>query len=125
LKTLICGDLMASVGTIIVAQPDGDMIDYMASLRKVRALKPRLLFPAHGPPVAALPKIDEHIAHREARERAIYEALPSTIEDIVPRVYTDVNPAVYPLAEVNVRAHLEKLVREQRVVRDGDRYARA
>ena len=35
--------------------------------------------------------------------------------DIVKKVYTDVPPQVYPLAEINVKAHLEKLLEEGRV----------
>ncbi len=124
MRTLLSGDLLASLGTIIVAPPDGDMRDYMASLARVRALNPRLLFPSHGPPVGALAKIDEYIAHRLARENAILEALRtvSTAHDVVPLVYTDVPKHVWPLAEVNVQAHLDKLEAEGRVRRSGQSY---
>lgn len=127
LRTLLCGDLMSSLGTVIVAPPDGDMRDYMASLEKVRALQPRLLFPAHGPPVAAAAKIDEYIAHRLARENAILATLdqPRTPEEIVPIVYTDVPVAMHTLAAINVRAHLDKLEAEHRVRKSGDRYDRS
>jgi ribonuclease/clavin/mitogillin len=128
MRTLISGDLLASIGTIIVAAPDGDMRDYMASLERVRALDPRLLFPAHGPPVGALAKIDEYIAHRLAREAAILSSLEQqalTARDIVPRVYTDVPEAVWPLAVMNVQAHLDKLDLEGRVRKSGDRYAKS
>ncbi len=127
MRTLLAGDLLASVGTIIVAHPDGDMRDYMASLAKVRALNPRLLFPAHGPPVGAIAKIDEYIAHRTARENAILEALAlaSTAHDIVPLVYTDIPEASWPLAEINVQAVLDKLSAEGRIRKSGHGYLRS
>ena len=127
MRTLLAGDLLASLGTIIVAPPDGDMRAYMASLAKVRALNPRLLFPAHGPPVGAIAKIDEYIAHRTARENAILEALriASTAHDIVPLVYTDIPEATWPLAEINVQAVLDKLEAEGRIRRSGVAYGLA
>lgn len=124
MRTLLSGDLLASIGTIIVAPPDGDMRDYMASLARVRALNPRLLFPSHGPPVGAMAKIDEYIAHRVTRENAILDALrtATTAHDVVPLVYKDVPEHVWPLAEVNVQAHLDKLEADGRVRRSGQTY---
>ncbi len=121
---VITGDMVVSNGTVIVAAPDGDMIDYFGSLERLRAL-PRhgFLFPAHGPPVAtALRKIDEYIAHRKARETAILDALtsPCGAGELVPRVYIDVPKAAWPLAAANVESHLRKLEHEGRVQRAED-----
>lgn len=118
---LVTGDLVVSTGTVIVAAPDGDMIDYFASLERLRTL-PRhgFLFPAHGPPVAtALRKIEAYIHHRQAREAAIVAALdaPSSAGEVVPRVYADVPRTAWPLAAANVESHLRKLEREGRVYR--------
>lgn len=125
--SLLTGDLVASVGTIIVGPPDGDMRDYLASLRRLLELPHGFMFPAHGPPIAATrAKLQEYIDHRLAREAAVLAALdqPLTPEQLVPRVYTDVPPAVYPLARINVVAHLDKLVAEGRVRREGVAYVR-
>jgi len=43
----------------------------------------------------------------------------------VPRAYDDVAAFVLPIAERNTVAILEKLVAEQRVLRQGDRYLSA
>ena len=48
---MIAGDMVASVGTILVEAQDGDMIAYLASLERMRAANPSLLLPAHGDPI--------------------------------------------------------------------------
>lgn len=122
----LVGDLMAGVGTVIVDPPEGNMADYFASLRRLRALVPRMAFPAHGPPSGSpLRLIDAYVLHRQAREDAVVDALAHgavTPPEMVTRVYTDVPPAMHPLAERNVLAHLEKLEAEGRVAREDGRY---
>ena len=125
LRSIIAGDLVSTLGTVVIAPPDGNMRDYVASLRQVRALEPRLLFPAHGPPVAALARLETYLEHRRAREEAILSAIkdaPRTPQEIVPVVYAEVSETSWPLAELNVRAHLEKLVEEGRVRQNGDAF---
>jgi glyoxylase-like metal-dependent hydrolase (beta-lactamase superfamily II) len=74
---LFCGDLARIGGTVVIpASKGGDLAQYLASLRRVRALAPRRLLPGHGPIVddpAAL--IDEYLAHRAERDRQVIEAL--------------------------------------------------
>jgi len=129
-RALISGDNVVGLGTVLIAPPEGNMTQYMESLRRMRALDTGLLFGAHGPPVAAATeKIDFYLAHRTQREEAIFSVLAGlppggslAPPDIVPGVYTDVDPRAYPLAEMNVRAHLEKLVAEGRVAAEGEAY---
>ncbi len=118
--TLITGDLIAGIGTIVIVPPEGNLLDYLASLRRLLAL-PRLtaLFPAHGPAlIDARGKIEEYIAHRLEREAQIIGALKNgarTIPEIVKAVYTDVPEAMHQLAAHSVLAHLEKLASEGRL----------
>jgi glyoxylase-like metal-dependent hydrolase (beta-lactamase superfamily II)/8-oxo-dGTP pyrophosphatase MutT (NUDIX family) len=125
---LITGDMVAGLGTIVVNPPEGNMAEYVASLHRLRALPVNALYPAHGP---TLPdghgKLDEYIAHRAAREAQIVAALQltgaATAEELVPHVYTDVQPAMYPLAARSLTAVLEKLVQERRAAMlDGERF---
>jgi hypothetical protein len=44
---------------------------------------------------------------------------------MVRRIYADVDPALHRYAELSVRAHLVKLVREGRAVEDGGDFAPA
>ena len=57
----------------------------------------------------------------------IFDAIEGSMKpsEIVPVVYTEIPEAVYPLAELNVRAHLEKLVTEGRVCEKDDHFQRA
>lgn len=126
--SLITGDCVVGFGTVVIAPPEGNMIDYLASLRRYLEL-PRLtaLMPGHGPVLAdARAKIEEYIAHRQAREDMIVQAMaggPQTAAQIVKTVYTDVPEAMHQLAELSVLAALEKLETEGRVARDGSLFA--
>jgi len=73
---VVAGDLIAGVGTVIIDPPEGDMADYLASLNRLSALKPGVLYPAHGPAVPAGPeKIAGYLAHRLEREERVIGAL--------------------------------------------------
>ncbi len=125
LGTLISGDLIVGLGTVLIAPPDGNMTQYFDSLKYLHTLPLGFTLPAHGPPIAAShAKIEEYLAHRTMRETKIFESLtePLGTMDIVKKVYTDVPPQVYPLAELNVKTHLEKLIEEGRVAVDNGSY---
>lgn len=119
---LFAGDLVAGVGTVVIAPPEGDLLDYMASLRRLLALDLRSILPAHGPgtgePRALL---EQYIAHREDRERQVLAGLargPRSVPALVAEIYADVDPALHPVAARSVSAHLLKLEREGRVARE-------
>lgn len=117
---LITGDNIVGFGSVLIDPADGKMRDYLNSLRRMRAL-PNLsvLFGGHGPAVAVpYQKIDQYISHRLEREQHILEAVLSGITDpkeIVNKVYTDVSPKAYAMAERAVLAHLEKLREDGKV----------
>lgn len=127
-RTLFSGDHILGRGTTVVAHPDGDMGAYMASLERLRGLDLDRIFPGHGPVVnepAAV--IEEYIEHRLMRERQVVDGLagagePVTPEELVARIYFDVDPILHPIAAMSVRAHLAKLAREGRAVQDGERW---
>lgn len=118
---IFAGDLVAGVGTVVISPPEGDLLDYLASLRRLRALDPALLLPAHGPAIddpRAL--LEEYLRHREERERQVLAGLahgPATIDALVAGIYADVDPRLHPLAAQSVLAHLLKLEREGRAAR--------
>ena len=113
-RDVYCGDLARMGGTVVIpASRGGSLREYLASLERIRALRPRRLLPAHGP-VVTDPQglIDEYLAHRAARERQIVEALKdgcTRVEDLVARIYPHLSPSLRPAAEETVRAHLAKL----------------
>lgn len=116
------GDLVRIGGTIVIqASKGGSLTDYLASLRRLRDLKPRRLLPGHGPFVDdpdAL--IGQYLAHRESRERQIVEAMRAgcdTPAAIVERVYGAMPVAFARAAADSVLANLIKLAEEGRAVR--------
>lgn len=124
---LFAGDLISGITTNVIALPDGDMYDYIASLRRLQDIDIAEIVPGHGPNISnAQAKISEYIEHRRLREQQILqalEALPrgSTTQEIVPPVYSDVDPKLYPIAAWTVEAHLLKLEKEGLVERIGEK----
>lgn len=118
---VLTGDHVLGRGTTVVAWPDGDMRAYMDSLRRLDSLRATVLYPGHGPALDDPHRVvSDYIAHREERERQVLSALhdgETTPAAIVARVYADVDPALHPAAERSVRAHLDKLLGEERVLR--------
>jgi glyoxylase-like metal-dependent hydrolase (beta-lactamase superfamily II) len=123
-RVLFTGDHVLGRGTTVVPPPDGNMSDYLASLRKLLCFPARLLLPGHGPPIAdARAKIEEYIEHRLVRERQVLEALAAGCRDldsITARIYADAPAPLRSVARLTVEAHLIKLIQEGRVTeRDG------
>jgi len=121
---LISGDNVVGFGSVLIDPADGNMSEYLDSLRRMRALSNvTVLLPGHGPAVAnPSDKIDQYIQHRLEREADILSAVregASTPAEIVARVYTDVNPKALAMAERAVLAHLEKLEHEGLIPRRG------
>jgi glyoxylase-like metal-dependent hydrolase (beta-lactamase superfamily II) len=122
---LIAGDMVASVGTILIDPRDGDMQLYLASLRALEARAPKLLLPAHGAPIHdAVARLQFYVAHRLAREAKIFAALAAhgreaSVEELLPVAYADTPRPAWPLARLSIEAHLIKLEREGRVARRG------
>src|SRR5215468_10608752 len=50
---IVVGDMVASVGTILIAPGEGDMIEYLAQLERLASLDAEVALPAHGEPIAA------------------------------------------------------------------------
>jgi glyoxylase-like metal-dependent hydrolase (beta-lactamase superfamily II) len=116
-----CGDLVLGEGSSIVppAAYGGSLVDYMQSLRRVRALDVSLLAPGHGPPITdPRAKVDEYIAHREEREARLAEALDAgerSRERLLDAAWDDVPEILKPAAAMAMQAHLEKLEAEGRL----------
>jgi glyoxylase-like metal-dependent hydrolase (beta-lactamase superfamily II) len=116
---LFTGDTILGYGTTAIFPPDGNMADYVASLRKLRAKNPRRIFPAHGPTRDdAVALIDEYIAHRLEREQQVLDAIAAgvhTLGALRKVIYPDLDPRLESGAEVQLTAHLIKLSNEGRV----------
>ena len=127
--TVVVGDMVASVGTILIARGDGDMRVYLEQLARLRDLGARLALPAHGEPIDEPAKLFAHyIDHRLKRERKVLTALSKlggvgTLAALLPEVYDDVSPAIFPIAMLSLETHVDKLVADGRMIQKNDAYA--
>jgi len=118
--TVFVGDLMlGGMDSALVAPPEGDLADYLDSLRRVRALGARRLIPTHGDPFDdADAAIGRYLAHRETRleqVRARLAAGEATLNDVVDAVYgAALDPKLRGAARGAARAYLDYLVRSGR-----------
>jgi glyoxylase-like metal-dependent hydrolase (beta-lactamase superfamily II) len=122
-RAMFTGDAVVGRGTSLIDPPDGELVPYLRSLRRMQELDPRVIYPGHGPIVLdARAKLDEYVSHRGDRERQVVELLgegPRTMADLVATIYADHPPEVHALAERSVLAHLIKLESEGRAEHTG------
>jgi glyoxylase-like metal-dependent hydrolase (beta-lactamase superfamily II) len=120
---LFTGDAVLGRGTSFIDPPDGDLVAYLRSLKRMVELGPRTIYPGHGPVVLrGREKLLGYLAHREEREAQVLGALadgPRTIAEMVEVIYADRPKDVHPLAARSVLAHLLKLADEGRAERTG------
>jgi glyoxylase-like metal-dependent hydrolase (beta-lactamase superfamily II) len=126
-RTVFSGDLVTDPGTVVIpASHGGNLSAYLASLKRILALHPARLLPAHGPAVDnPQAVIERYLRHRQAREAQILASVRaghSTLESIVDNVYDQLAVALKGAARESVLAHLIKLHEDDQVVRDNDEW---
>lgn len=126
-KALFTGDHIMGWSTTVVTPTDGDMAQYMASVKKLIARDDEILYPTHGAPVTdPKPFLKAYLEHRVDRENQILACLRdgvNTIPAMVARMYADVDKRLHPAASRSVLAHLIQLVNEGRVTKTGEEYS--
>lgn len=104
---LFSGDHVMAWSTTLVSPPDGDLTQFMTSLRKLQARNDARYFPGHGPvledPQAMLAY---QISHRLEREAQILSALPGEIPALTATIYKGLDSRLLPVAARNVFSHL-------------------
>ncbi len=120
-STVIAGDLISAVSTIVIDPDEGDMETYLNSLKRLLARSPAMVHPSHGPGLRdgqrALASLIRHRQEREEKTCAQLTPEPESIESLVTRVYDDVDPRAHALARRSLEAGLIKLEREGRAER--------
>ena len=115
-RAMFSGDTILGRGTAVVAYPDGNLGDYLASLERLTAYPRVVLLPGHGPALSDCAEAARvYLAHRRERlgqVRAALAAGATTPEAVVDAVYPEVDPAVRFAAEASTRAQLDYLRRE-------------
>lgn len=116
-RVLLSGDTVLGRGTTVVAHPEGRLGDYLDSLRALRDLVVKheitTVLPGHGPVLEdALGAIDYYLVHRANRLAQVETAVENghrTPAEVVAHVYAEVDPGLWPAAELSVRAQLDYL----------------
>ncbi|GAB2744134.1 MBL fold metallo-hydrolase [Sinomonas soli] len=112
---VLTGDTILGRGTTVIMFPDGRLGDYLATLRRLEALGPATVLPAHGPVLPDLAGIARaYLAHREERLDQVRAALAelgggATVAQVTDAVYADVDASVRRAAENSVAAQLDYL----------------
>lgn len=110
---VLTGDTILGRGTTVVAHPDGVLADYLDSLQRLRDLGDVMVLPGHGPELAQAGAAAQHyLDHRRdrlAQVEAAVAAGASSAREVVERVYADVDPVLWPAAELSVLAQLRYL----------------
>lgn len=123
-RALFPGDHVMGWSTSVIGPPDGDLGDYLDSLRKLLDRDDEIYWPTHGPPITdPRTHVEAFIAHREERLDQIRQALtagPATIGELVPRMYADVAKALWRPAAATVFAALLHLRTVGEVSTDGE-----
>lgn len=115
-RALFCGDHVMAWSTTVISPPDGDMTEYLASLRSLLERDDETLWPTHGPPIREpKPFVRACLEHREARMQQVLDCLgrgPCQIEAMVPAIYHDLPAAMHAAAARSLFAtvlHLHRL----------------
>jgi glyoxylase-like metal-dependent hydrolase (beta-lactamase superfamily II) len=123
-RVLFTGDHIMQGSTVVINPPDGNMVQYFASLQRLYDEQLDWLAPGHGFLMARPHEMVERlIVHRRNRENKVVNALraagSATVEALVPTVYDDTPPRLHAMAARSLFAHLEKLAAEGRASERG------
>ena len=115
LSWYLAGDLFQGIGTVVIGGEEGDMRKYFATLERIIKLSPKVLFPSHGIGLGGTTILEKTLAHRKQRESQI---LNLHLEGLVPeqmleKIYAEVNKALWPYALENIHKHLAKLKQDK------------
>lgn len=127
-QVFIAGDNIVAEGTTWIGAPDGDMSDYINTLRRIRKMKISKIGPGHGDWVLKpYEQIDFVINRRLEREKQIKLLLQKhehlTSNQLTEFIYKDsIHPSVFDVAKRTIEAHLAKLIKENTVNVSESRY---
>ena len=112
-KALFSGDHVMGWSTTVIAPPDGDMTEYMASLDLLLERDDVIYWPTHGTCINHPQNfVRAYITHRRGREAQLIERLEAgdrNIKQMVETIYADVDKGLHPAAALSALAHMQDL----------------
>ena len=114
---MIVGDLIQGIGTVVIAQPEGDMGAYFNTLQWVIDQDPKVILPSHGQAMGSTFRIAETLRHRQMREQQVLALHQGGTppQGMVELIYAGVDKRLWGLARMNIDCHLQKLADEGRL----------
>ena len=114
--------------TVVIAPPDGNMTEYIDSLRLLENYDIDYFAPGHGNFMQEPDKtIQSIIRHRLSREskvlRCVEKQKNSNLDELLLLVYDDVPEALHPIAKMSLLAHLIKLEDEGKLNNSKNNYS--
>jgi len=117
--SMLTGDTILGRGTTVIAQPDGSLRDYLATLERLVDFGRTTVLPGHGPMLDDLGIIARaYLTHRRERLRNIATTMDAlrasddeiTVTRVTDLVYRDITAPVRFAAEASVKAQLQYLM---------------
>jgi glyoxylase-like metal-dependent hydrolase (beta-lactamase superfamily II) len=109
-NVLFPGDHVMGWSTTVVSPPDGNMSEYMDSLRMLAERNDRIYYPTHGAPIERPQRfVRAIIVHRKMRESQILDCLDkeiSTISLMVEQMYKGLDDRLLGAAQHSIFAHI-------------------
>ncbi|MCP4913045.1 MAG: MBL fold metallo-hydrolase [Oligoflexia bacterium] len=115
LKWNIVGDLIQTVGTVVIGDKEGDMKKYFSSLENVIKQSPKFIIPSHGIAMGGTNKLEMTLKHRKMREKTIIQLLNEnkSVEDIFEHIYEGLDERLKKYALKTIHAHIKKIEQDQ------------
>lgn len=122
-QMLFAGDHIMNGSTVVIVPPGGDMKAYIESLKLLLDYPLQFIAPGHGEVMENPAAIVEWLVnHRLKREAKVVQGLEqlgrTTVDELVKRVYDDVDTSLHKMAKLSLTAHLIKLQQEKTAKHD-------
>ncbi|XP_045472738.1 endoribonuclease LACTB2 [Harmonia axyridis] len=124
-NAIFSGDCILGEGTTVFE----NLYDFMRSLNKLLELKPAVIYPGHGNVIHNPSQtIEYYISHRMERETQIMETLNNNRQkafsesELVKIIYMDTPEKLHKAAEQTLKHHLQKLLQENKVVMEDNKW---
>ena len=117
LSWFLAGDLFQGIGTVVIGGEEGNMQKYFATLSRIINLSPKVIFPSHGIGLGGCFVLEKTLEHRKLRESQILSLHTEGFspEEMLVKIYSEVNKDLWPYALENIFKHLEKLKNEEKI----------
>ena len=127
-KCLLTGDHIMDGSTVVIAPPDGNMTEYIDSLKLLESYNIDYFAPGHGEFMIEPSKtIQSIIRHRLSREskvlRCVEKGKDQDIDKLLSLVYNDVPDILHPIARMSLLAHLIKLEVDGKIIKTNNAYS--